>query len=345
MSIWLDKKYASLLSVNLEKFSILTNTPFLAKFRCPYCGDSRKNKSKTRGFLYQKDSTKVAFRCHNCGKNESFSYFLKYVNPSAYSDYRLDTYKENNPEELDYTPVVEEKKADLESIEDSPFFTMLKKVSQLPEDHPAKKYVVSRQIPSEHHYRMYYCPKYCAWGNMLVSNKFSEKSLLLDEPRIVFPFVGMDGKVFGCQGRSLKPDGIRYISLVWDKSRSKIFGLDRISLKKRIYCVEGPIDSFFIDNCCAMAGSDIDLESIFGSTDNIVKIYDNEPRNKDIVSRLRKDIEAGLKVVVWDPSFEEKDINDAILAGYSRTYIQKLIDTSTFSGLEAKLKFNEWNRV
>ena len=58
---------------------------------------------------------------------------------------------------------------------------------------------------------------------------------------------------------------------------AKTIGLDRIDMSKQIYAVEGPLDSLFLDNCIAVGGSDLNkLES------DVIIIFDNEPRNKEI---------------------------------------------------------------
>ena len=77
-NVWIDIKYANLLSGRLQQFKVKKNNPYLANFRCPLCGDSEKNKLKARGYIYQKD-TKILFKCHNCGTTSSFSFFLKKI--------------------------------------------------------------------------------------------------------------------------------------------------------------------------------------------------------------------------------------------------------------------------
>ena len=51
MSIYIDKKYVNMLSSSLEKFKWKKNN--LATCRCFKCGDSKKNKSKTRGYFFE----------------------------------------------------------------------------------------------------------------------------------------------------------------------------------------------------------------------------------------------------------------------------------------------------
>ena len=44
----IDVKYINLISSRLSKFKRVK--PNLYNFRCPICGDSQKNKNKTRGY-------------------------------------------------------------------------------------------------------------------------------------------------------------------------------------------------------------------------------------------------------------------------------------------------------
>jgi hypothetical protein len=89
-----------------------------------------------------------------------------------------------------------------------------------------------------------------------------------------------------------------------------------------------------------MCGADADI-SRWGIS-NPVWIYDNEPRNREIVSRIERTINNGGRVVIWPVSIEEKDINDMVLAGHD---VQDLVKSNTCSGLEAKLKFNTWKKI
>ena len=120
----------------------------------------------------------------------------------------------------------------------------------------------------------------------------------------------------------------------------KIYGFDQIDSSKPIYIVEGPFDSTFIQNAVATCGSDIDIRS-FDWCDYIY-VFDNEPRNREIVNRISKTIDRGEKVVIWPKTITEKDINDIVLSGQE---IMDVIKSNTYKGLEAKVKFTEWKKV
>lgn len=224
-------------------------------------------------------------------------------------------------------------------------FKDMPKISQLKENHPAKRYVVSRKIPSNAHWRIYYSDIYYTWVNSMVPNKFSENALKNDEPRIVLPFIDSNGYVFGFTGRSISPASkVRYATIILDDSKDKIFGLDTVDKKKRTYIVEGPIDSLFLENCAAMAGADVDF-SVLGDPSNVVVVYDNEPRNKEIIKRITRCIDRGYSVCIWPDHVEEKDINGMVMAGSSGPVVQAIIDQNTFSGLSAKMRLATWSKA
>ena len=132
----------------------------------------------------------------------------------------------------------------------------------------------------------------------------------------------------------------KYITIMLVDDAPKVYGLEKIDSQKPVYIVEGPFDSTFIKNAIAMCGSDIDIRS-FGWSDYIW-VFDNEPRNREIINRISKTIDRGDKVVIWPTSIKQKDINDLVIAGYDP---ENMLESNTYSGLEAKVKFNEWKKV
>jgi len=224
-------------------------------------------------------------------------------------------------------PVFKQKKtSDLQSIE------------QLNNQHPAVGYLQGRQIPTKHFSDLFYTDEFCKWVN---TQKPTFKDVKKDHPRIIIPFIDTNGEWFGFQGRSLKADDkLRYITIMLDESKTKIFGLNRADFNKTIYITEGPLDSFYIDNAIAMAGADIDWNVLDGK--EVVFVYDNERRNKDIVNRMDKAIDKGYEIVIWPENIQDKDLNDMYIAGHD---VQSLVEFNTYSGLQAKIKLSEWKKV
>ena len=324
---YVEKKYINLLSPRLVKF--VKKKEDLYTFRCPYCGDSQKNRNKTRGYFYQVKSA-FFFKCHNCGMGRTLANFIKDNDPSLYSEYLLEQYKEGNTGKGSVNP---EPKFDIpKPVFDSNIFSSLPKISSLNTTHPAKKYLTNRKIPESYFSKLYFAEDFNGW---------SKTNINVRESRIIIPLLSPEAQPFGYQGRSLDKDSkLRYITTIFDKKHPKLFGLDCINFKKPIYVTEGPFDSMFIDNSIAMCGSDVVLDRV--QYPDCTFIFDNEPRNTQIVDRVDKSIQQGNKVVIWPSTIKEKDINDMIIAGLNP---QQIIIENTFQGLEATVKFTDWKKV
>ena len=329
MSEFVDVHYVNLLSGRLDKFARKKND--LYNFRCPYCGDSQKHKNKARGYFFRLKADMV-FKCHNCGVGRTLPNFLKDQAPDLYDEYIMERYKTGTTGKGSYVPKPKfekpkfKKKGELQSIE------------QLNREHPAVGYLLGRQIPEEHFGNLFYTDNFCTWVN---TQKPTFKDVKKDHPRIIIPFIDQQGEWFGFQGRSLNPDDkLRYITIMLDESKIKTFGLNRINFNKTVYITEGPFDSLYIDNAIAMAGADIDWNLLTGK--EVVFVYDNERRNKQIIDRISKAIDKGYEVVIWPSNLEEKDLNDMYIAGHD---VQSLVEFNTYQGLEAQVKLSEWKKV
>ena len=331
---YLDDKYLGLISPRLEKFRKIRGGVY--NFRCPYCGDSQRHKNKARGYIY-KNKADYNFKCHNCGVTRSFTYFLKDRDPPLYDEYVMERYKEGLTGKGTVTP--------------EPNFTFVKpkfrkkdicdelvKISELNTSHRAKKYLINRGINEDTLSKFYYCPDFKRWTN---KHKKIYDTTDNDDDRIIIPLRNSKGELFGYQGRSLDPTSkMRYITVMLDENAPKIYGLEKINTQKPIYILEGPFDSLFMENSVAMCGSDVDIRT-FGWSDYIW-VFDNEPRNREIVNRLERSINRGDQVVIWPSNIKEKDVNEMILAKHN---ICDIIKTNTFSELKAKLQLNLWKKV
>ena len=330
---YIDVEYVNLVSSRLDKFSRKKEN--LYNFRCPYCGDSQRSKSKTRGYFYQKKSD-ILFRCHNCGVGRTLANFLKDNANDLYDGYIIKRFKEGLTGKATNTPnpKLEFEKPKFKNNKDG-----IVPISLLDPVHPARKYLEDRKIPKESLKRFYFCPKYMAWVN---TQKETFEEIEHDHPRIIIPLIS-NGEWFGFQGRSLTNDhGLRYITTILNETPPKIFNLDGVDYTKSVYITEGPIDSLFINNSIAMVGADIDWDFVSNSDTNFVFVFDNEPRNPQIVSRMQKVIDRKFSIVIYDSDINEKDINDMVLTGRD---VQQIVETNTYYGLEAQLKFNTWKKV
>jgi len=345
--MWLDVKYINLLSNKLPQFKKKDQS---YNFRCPYCGDSQKNKFKARGYIVSK-SGKYFYYCHNCGVSRKFSAFLEEQDKSLHDQYRLESIAERGRENVKIAKAIDTTttlKFDFPEYrkKGSPL-RKLKKISQLEWDHPAKTYILDRKIPNYYHSKLFYCDHFMEWTNTLIPEKFKKVEDRYgpeDEPRIIIPFINKQGQFFGYQGRSFRKDtkyqpSLRYITIMLDESKSKIFGLDDADNGKPIFCTEGPFDSMFVNNCVAMAGSDG-----YPKFDDVTMIFDNEPRSKQIVDKMFKIANDGIKIVVWPSRLQYKDINDMIVGGLNAADVKLLIDENTYSKLDAMLAINTWKK-
>ena len=318
-----DSKFIGLVSSRLQKFKKIKTD--LYNFRCPICGDSQKNKSKTRGYLYSVKAD-VNFRCHNCGASMTLSNFLKVIDPVIHKQYVFERFKDGH---TGRGTVVEEPKFNFET----PIFKKtidLPRASEIP---IAKKYLEKRKLDAT---KFYFAEKFQQWVN---SHKQTFDTIHRDESRIIIPLYYKKDLV-GVQGRSLGPNSVKYITTIFYDEAPKIYGLDDIRTRDSVYITEGPFDSTFLRNSIAMCGADGDVRK-WGISDP-VWVYDNEPRSKEITTRISNTIDRGDKVVIWPNNLKEKDINDMVLAGHS---VQELLESNIYNGLKAKLQFNTWKRI
>jgi hypothetical protein len=318
-----DSKYIGVISSRLQKFKKVKGD--LYNFRCPICGDSQKNKSKTRGYLYAVKAD-MNFRCHNCGASMTLSNFIKTIDPVIHKQYVFERFKGNK---TGRGTVVEDPKFNFEVPQFKPKLD-LPKASEVK---IAKQYLENRKLDST---KFYYTDKFKAWSN---SHKKTFDSVTYDEPRIIIPLF-YKNTLIGFQGRSLGPSKVKYITVMINDDAPKIYGLDTIRKGSPVFVTEGPFDSTLIRNSIAMCGADGDVGK-WGISDP-VWVYDNEPRSKEITTRISNTIDRGDKVVIWPNNLKQKDINDMVLAGHS---VQELLESNIYNGLKAKLQFNTWKRI
>ncbi len=335
---WIENKYASLLSSQLERFKRISNG---YNFRCPVCGDSQTNKFKARGYLLSKDNTLIYY-CHNCNYSANFNNFLEKVNPILHKDYVIESFPNRKREDnkLQFTeapkPIYNDSLKPLKK---------LKKISQLRWDHPVKTYILNRKIPNPYHAQLYYCPDFAAWVNYIVPGFYT---LPEKDKRIIIPFIDKDGNLFGFQGRSTNPNNkMRYLTIMLDNTAPKVFGLNNVNLNDKFYVFEGPIDSMFINNSIAVAGSDIMsvLRQLNVDKYKVIVCYDNEPRSKEIVLKIKKTIDEGYNVCFWPDNIKQKDINDMVMSGMKVADIKLIIDQNNYNGLQANMRYNSWKKI
>ena len=319
----IDSKFIGLVSSRLEKFKRVKSNLF--NFRCPICGDSKKNKSKMRGYLYAVKAN-TNFKCHNCGASMSFNNFLKEIDPVIHKQYTMEKFKSGHTGRNFVTeePVFKFEAPRFKTKIDLP------KASQNPR---SAGYLTARRLDPEN---FYYAEHFKEFVNSI---KHTFDDTRYEEERIIIPLY-YEKNLIGFQGRSINPNPIKYITVMINDDAPKIYGLDNIKKDVPVYITEGPFDSTFISNSIAMCGADADVDR--WGVSNPVWIYDNEPRNSEIVARIGRTIDNGDSVVIWPNGIDDKDINDMVMSGLD---VQSVIESNTYSGLEAKLKFNTWKKI
>tara|TARA_B100000945_G_scaffold34148_1_gene23177 strand:- start:254 stop:1228 length:975 start_codon:yes stop_codon:yes gene_type:complete len=321
----IDSKYIGLVSSRLQKFKRVKAN--LYNFRCPICGDSKKHKNKARGYFYQV-KTNTNFKCHNCGASLSLNNFLKQIDSTLHKQYTLEKFKEGHAGGRNF--VVEEPKFEFKQ----PVFRKGLDLPKASDVTVAKEYLEKRKLDPS---KFYFTNKFKQWTN---TQKKTFDTIGRDESRIIIPMYNEDKILIGFQGRSLGPNSVKYITVMINDDAPKIYGLDTIETEKPIYILEGPFDSTLVENSVAMCGSDIDIRTFgWGS---YIWVYDNEPRNREIVNRIFKTIDRGDKVVIWPSTVNEKDVNDMTMSGHN---VMNLLESNTYSGLKAKIKFNNWKKI
>jgi transcription elongation factor Elf1 len=338
--LFVDVKYANILSPRLRNYK--RKGEYLWNFSCAVCGDSSKNKLKARGFIY-KVKMGLFVKCHNCGYSTNLGAFIKYIDTSLYQEYVLENYKESG------APRSAHKSVDIAipSILKSPELTdsildPIKRLDSLPIDHPAVKYSLNRKIPSKLFHLLYFAPRFKQYVNTVVPGKFKMET---DEhPRLIIPYFNLHGKCFAFQGRAFGKEDPKYYTIKVDDAEERIYGLDRVNYAKRIYILEGPIDSLFIPNAIAVSGSSFNSPSVEALKVNATVVYDNEPRSPELSKLIKKTIDEGFSVCLWPEAVTEKDVNEMIMAGKSPEEILSIINENTYNGAEARLRFATWRK-
>ena len=253
-----------------------------------------------------------------------------------YEQYLLERYKKSAPAtpkpEFKFEPV---------KFKDTTILDKLKKISDLKEDHPARLYCVDRKIPEKYFNILYLSDKFMTLVNEVKPNTYK---VIKDHPRLIIPFFDTTEKLFAFQGRAFGNEQPKYLTIKLDEGKQKVYGLERINFQRQVFIVEGPIDSLFIDNCLAAGGADLFLKNKIPN-DQITYIFDNEPRNNEIVNRMYKVIEQDYNIVIWPDDIQLKDVNDIIKSGVSINQLKEIISSNTYSKLSAMTKLNYWKKV
>lgn len=339
MALFIDLKYVNIVSVRFEK--IVKKDDYLWNLRCPICGDSKKNHNKMRGYIYRKQND-LFYRCHNCGVGMSIGNLIKSMDANLYKEYILDRYKNGDNGHSNYQkPTFDISPTKFGKI-DKVSYDNAEFCDKLPENHSCIQYLLNRKIPRDKWNKLLYADHYKNFCDEINPN---HGKTIDNDKRLVIPYYSEYGVLLGVSGRALEASSekLRYVTIrINDSKQPLIYGLDDLDVTKRVYIVEGPLDSLFINNCVA-AGSTALLQTAnnLSATDKVL-IFDREPRNKEVIQIMKGAIDAGENVVIWPDDLEGKDINEMIMHGYD---VISVINQNIFSGLEAQMKFTFYKKV
>ena len=174
-SITLQKEFIHRLSYTLRNFKWKSNG---ANFSCPICGDSKKNPTKARGYLFEKKNL-FQFFCHNCSFSSNFSFFLKNVNPSLHAEYIKELFLKEKPAEK--VRIRKPKPAPVEK----PSSISAQTIESLPTDHQAKHYVLRRKIPDKYQKKLFFVPHFGDW----IRKHYDANYRGENDERIIIPFL------------------------------------------------------------------------------------------------------------------------------------------------------------
>jgi transcription elongation factor Elf1 len=343
MSLSIDQKYVGMISHRLRNFK--RKQDYVWNFSCPLCGDSKKNVLKARGYVYKKGNN-LFYSCKNCGIGTSIGKLLEQVDGSLYKEYILERYKAGESGTSNYTkPTFNVPSPRFDKLDKQKQFQHAEFCSDLPSGHFCLDYLKNRQIPKEFYNQLLFTSHYKQFIDALVPNHGKK---LIDDARVIIPFYDVYNNLIAVSGRALETNDrtLRYITIRTTDSEEKlVFGMDRVSVHEPVRIVEGPIDSLFIKNCVASGDSSLSTVADNISAGKKVLIFDNEPRNKEIVKLMQDAIKSNHQIVIWPNTIQAKDVNEMVMSGISVDEIEAIISSNTFSGLEAQTKFVFWKKV
>ncbi len=367
---YIDAMFMRRASVYLERFKDVDSGLF--NFRCPLCGDSTKDETKTRGYLIDKGET-VVYHCHNCGSPEvkNLGKLIQFLSQSLYKEYRREKflslnkvsnighrdnkYKPDDVSEDDSTNDIHEELLFIDK-ENSTQSTLDKRkraserllkdcipMSLLDDDHEAKKYLIGRKLHTSDINKLYYLSDINLLTNKI--EKYKDKKFPKMDS-ILIPFIDFDGVINCIQLRMMDPKAKqRYLTLYLDEDRSKaIYGLNHVNRDKTVYACEGPFDSMFLDNGIAFAGSSQGnkIRYIKDYIKDVVFVYDPDYKTNVHVRRaIESVIDMGYSVVLYDDKYfnTDDDINDVIKRlNWTTKELMQYIKTRTFTGMMARLE-------
>ena len=323
--------------------------------RCPYCGDSQKNRRKKRGYILNISSNPYFF-CHNCDITKHIEQFIKDQDYSIYSDYMDEKRKydvqnfklKKEPQNIVITSIKE--KQEYNNV----FSKYLYTIEECKAENEVKQYLKKRRIPEKHFNKIYYFNGniYKLFGKIFNSDKWKEKedNKYIQSKGVVVPFINRFNENIGLGFRMINNKN-RFINLFNDYKDQFFLGEEKCDFNKPVYVVEGMLDKLtFRDDSqvLCMTSANSRLNYVKQLTDNkVTYIFDYEYMNKQIYKRSEDAIKEGHNLFLWNSNmYKGKDIND-LKKDHDKTdqEILDIIQQNTYNGFTAsmmlKKRYNE----
>lgn len=333
MSLFVDSTYIGMMGPRLPLFRQVNRN--LYNCRCPICGDSSTNEFKRRGYFYlNKSGNGYNYQCHNCGASQSLYTFIQLLFPEYLKNYKFETFAESGNSKYQVEEAIPFKKLEV-------VFDDVVPADFLPDDHPVVRYLLNeRKLPKELLPKFLFVEKYVEWLKKTTNDPdlhYREHS------RILIPYVSGTDHIYRYLARSFDSDvAAKYLYTDIDIG-SPFYNWYSVDKTKRVYVVEGPIDSMLLPNSIAIGNAKY-ARGDFTQLADYVVIPDNEPRNVHVVKSIEKAIDAGMNVCIW-PKFVGKDINDMLKNRVTIDEIVSMIDSNIYSGIRAKMKLQQWRKT
>lgn len=328
------------IAYTLPMNKIVSASPLKINFRCHICGDSHKDQYKARGWFYEHKG-ELRYGCFNCNENMTFRHYLKTYHPDRWREYLLEQRKENGYTDKPKEESIEKFNKVIPVVKQTVMDGLATRLDLLQDGHPAKTYMQQRLIPEDKLGLFWFTMEWRELSNKVHAGTYINVD---KEPRIVIPIYDKSMDITAIQGRALRAaEKNRYVTIKVNEDSNKIYGLERVNENDDVFFLEGPIDSVFIDNGLAIVGGNMSVQDA-PFKGKRVWVLDNEPRSVDTCKRIKRYIEAGEKVVLWDNfRYTSKDVNDMILKeGATVSEVNQYLRRNIVSGLQAKMRFGRW---
>lgn len=337
MSLFVDLAYIGMFQHRLNQFSQKKSNLF--NFRCPICGDSQKNKSKKRAFIYEsKSNDGMIFICHNCGASMGLYGFIELMFPDLLGRYKMEKFRSSRGHEIEKAILMKPEEIPEEDSDQEICNDDLIPVDFLDRSHKARRYLQDeRKLPDSIMDRFLFVEDFAEWYR-----QFDEETKLFPHSRIIIPYLNKDGEIYRYVCRVFDSKAVPRYLFIEISNDTPFYNFYGVNPNERVYIFEGQIDSMLIENSIAIGNAKFDRNLLTDFKDYVI-VPDQQPRNPEVANAVKKAIDAGHPVSIWNRDLG-KDINQMLINGNSIEKIKSIIDENVVSGPSARLKFINWRK-